>query len=204
MASLFAPSPALYHGYLKGVNDITLVHCKNNILHPHEETRSHRSLNMVSAKSLVLLIGAVAPAAVMAAPTEATVAAPPVVQIVPTPEYMPTNTAQKTPIGPAGNTPNTISGTKIKFWKTRLFKGQSITTILDQPAGTCYSFQGSVWGEFNKNTDSVEILEGGPCMLYTGLNCNTMSLGPLHKAQAIPDMGIYYWTKQAGSIKCEA
>lgn len=160
--------------------------------------RLPRSLNMVSAKSLVLLIGVIAPGTVMAAPTEATVAAPPVVQIAPATGPIPNTEPFLTPQGPGGNASSTISGTMIKFWKTRLFRGQSIATILDKPAGTCCkftrgraktkdlrrfyniiykitnfppkitdSFQGDVWGEFNKNTDSVEVLGGGPCTLYS-------------------------------------
>ncbi|KLU86981.1 hypothetical protein MAPG_05987 [Magnaporthiopsis poae ATCC 64411] len=154
---------------------------------------------MVSAKSFVLLAGLTAPA-VMAAPTEGAVPAPAVVPAAPESDLI-HNTGPF--LNPNPGAQVTGSTSTIRFTKGRLFAGQSIVTVLDKGAGSCYSLKGGAWDDFNKNTQSFEVLEGGPCTLFTGPACDKLSLGPIHKAQRIPDMGNYYFAKQVQSMKCD-
>lgn len=94
---------------------------------------------MVSAKSLVLLFGAVAHAAVMAVPAAAGefAAAPPLVDAAPGIENVP-NTVPKEALVSRDD------GTHVQFWKEANFRGETISTNLDRGGGACCKFMRTV------------------------------------------------------------
>ncbi|KAL8420603.1 hypothetical protein RB594_003407 [Gaeumannomyces avenae] len=157
---------------------------------------------MISTKTLVLLIGAIASGTVMAAPMEAPAPAPPLVKASPGLDAVPNTVPTQLPETQDASAPGMIEGTYIQFWKDPNFRGQTISTILDRGQGACYSFRGDSWSQWNKAISSLNILEGGPCWLYEGSSCSVSSIGPIRTGNPIPDLGVYGWAKKAGSISC--
>ncbi|KLU83906.1 hypothetical protein MAPG_02955 [Magnaporthiopsis poae ATCC 64411] len=155
---------------------------------------------MVSAKSLVLLFGAVAPAAVMAAPPVAVAAdfaaAPPVVQAAPGMANVPNTVPKESALVRRGD------GTHVQFWKEANFRGESISTNLNRGKNACYSFRGDRWGTWDRAIMSVNIVSGGWCKLYDGPSCNGNSIGPLKPNSPVQDLAVNGWARRAQSVSC--